>query len=107
MKPNFFTLIFHKIGENNKHFKPNVPRSMTENIPENITSASEEEWAIFPFDQTADGRRWVKLIEDINALATEAESNQFTSDEYSVEGQVSQINIAESRFSSAEEGFFR
>lgn len=57
---------------------------MSENISENLTSASEEEWAIFPFDQADDGKRWVKLIEEISALATKAEGIQFTSDEYSV-----------------------
>ena len=90
-----------------KHIDLWVPRSMTENISENIASVSEEEWAIFPFDQTIDGKRWVKLIEEISALASETEADQFKSDDYSVEDQVPQINIAEGRFSSAEEGFFR
>ena len=60
---------------------------MTEIISENITNTSEEDWAIFPFDQTIDSKRWVKLIEEMDVLENEAEGNQFKGDEDSVEAK--------------------
>ena len=42
---------------------------MTNIFPENISKNFDHDWAIVRFDQTTDGRRWVKLIEEIDDLA--------------------------------------
>jgi hypothetical protein len=41
---------------------------MTDIDPENMSKSCDEDWALFPFDQTTDGRRWVRLIEELDSL---------------------------------------
>ena len=57
---------------------------MTDNDAGNMSKKFDEDWAIFPFDQTTDGRRWVKLIEEIDDLANNSEINRPRVVEYSV-----------------------
>ena len=52
---------------------------MTDDIPENMSKNFDEDWAIFPFNQTTDGQRWVKLIEELDSLGSKANELQ-TSD---------------------------
>ena len=56
---------------------------MTDIIPENMSKNFDENWAIFPFDQTTDDRRWVKLIEEIDDLANNSEVSRSRLAEYS------------------------
>ena len=68
---------------------------MTDIIPENMSENFEEDWAIFPFDQTTDGRRWVKLIEEIDDLANNREIGQSSLVEYEVRAELAQLRLVE------------
>ena len=78
---------------------------MTDIIPGNISKNFDEDWAIFPFDQTTDGRRWVKLIEEIDDLAKNSEISRFRLDEYSMGAGFAQPRLAENSFTSDDDGF--
>ena len=54
---------------------------MTDILTEDMSNNFDEDWAILPFDQTTDGRRWVKLTEEIDQLAGKTESTQSTGDD--------------------------
>ena len=64
---------------------------MTQNISESIVKTNEEDWAIFPFDQTSDGRRWVKLIEEIDELASKADGDTTDCGEILMEDELGEI----------------
>lgn len=47
---------------------------MTENTKS--AEAEDEDWAVFPFDETEDERRWDKLIEETDELIRKTESTE-------------------------------
>ncbi len=47
---------------------------MTENIKS--ADAENEDWAVFPFDEAEDERRWDKLIEETHELIKKTESTE-------------------------------
>jgi hypothetical protein len=78
---------------------------MTDIIPENMSTNFDEDWAIFPFDQTTDGRRWVKLIEEIDGLANNSEISQSPLAEYLVGAGFAQPRLTKNSFASDGDGF--
>jgi len=78
---------------------------MTDIIPENMSINFDEDWAIFPFDQTTDGRRWVKLIEEIDELANNNEIGRSRLADFSVELGHAQPRMTENSLTSVDEGF--
>lgn len=78
---------------------------MTDNIPENMYKNFDEDWAIFPFDQTTDGRRWVKLIEEIGDLANNSEISRPRLDEYSMDAEIAQPRLTKDSSTSDVDGF--
>ena len=78
---------------------------MTDIIPENMSKNFDEDWAIFPFDQTTDGRRWVKLIEEIDDLANNSEISRFRLAESSVVAGFAQPRLTKNSFTSDDDGF--
>ena len=78
---------------------------MTDITPENISKNFDENWAIFPFDQTTDDRRWIKLIEEIDDLANNSEISQSRLAEYSVGAGFAQPRLTKNSFASDGDGF--
>ena len=78
---------------------------MTHFIPENMSKKFDEDWAIFPFDQTTDGRRWVRLIEEIDDLANNSEISRSRLAESSVGAGFAQPHLIENSFTSDDNGF--
>jgi hypothetical protein len=64
----------------------------------------DEDWAIFPFDQTTDGRRWVKLIEEINDLVNNSEISRVRLVENSVTARSAQPRLTQNSFNPDDDG---
>ena len=71
---------------------------------ENMSKDFDNDWAIFPFDQTSDGRRWVKLIEEIDDLANNSEISRSVLAENSATG-LTQPRLTEDSFTFDDDGF--
>ena len=78
---------------------------MTDIIPENMSKNFDENWAIFPFDQTTDDRRWVKLIEEIDDLANNSEVSRSRLAEYSEGAGFAQPRLTKNSSTSDDGGF--
>ncbi len=78
---------------------------MTEIDPGNMSKNVDEDWAIFPFDQTTDSRRWEKLIEEIDGLANNSEINRSRFAEYSVVARFTQPRLTKNSSTSDHDGF--
>lgn len=72
---------------------------------ENMSKNFDEDWAIFPFDQTTDGRRWVKLIEEIDDLANDSDISRVRLVENSVTARFAQPRLTENSFNPDDDGF--
>ncbi|MGB7208419.1 MAG: hypothetical protein WBD27_07155 [Pyrinomonadaceae bacterium] len=79
---------------------------MTDIDQGNMSKNFDEDWAIFPFDQTTDGKRWVKLIEEIDDLANNNEINRPQLAEYSVGAGFAQPRLTKNS-STSDDGFSR
>ncbi len=77
---------------------------MTDIDPGNMFKHFDEDWAIFPFDQTTDSRRWVKLIEEIDDLANNSEISRSRLAESSVGAGFAQPHLIENSFTSDDNG---
>ena len=78
---------------------------MTDIDPENMSKNLDEDWAIFPFDQTTDNRGWVNLIEEIDDLANNSEISRSRLAEYSVAAGFAQPGLTKDSFTSDDDGF--
>ena len=78
---------------------------MTDIDPENMSKNFDEDWAIFPFDQTTDNRGWVKLIEEIDDLAYNSEISRSRFAEYSEGAGFAQPHLTMNSSTCDDDGF--